>query len=152
MSNKFIVFGDSYSTYKGHIPEGFVTYYPYEPNDEEHAFAQFGYEETWWGRLINENGWELLHNNSWSGSTICYTGYNGFDCSRVNSFIYRYRKLKEDGFFEKNQVDTVLVFGGTNDNWADSPLGELKFSNWEEKDFYNVLPSISYFMYCLKKL
>jgi hypothetical protein len=36
------------------------------------------------------------------------------------------------------------VFGGTNDSWSEAPLGELKFSGWEEKDLFSVLPAICY--------
>ena len=89
-------------------------------------------------------------NDSWSGSTICNTGYNGSDCSRTNSFIYRYEKLKKEGFFEENEVDTIFVFGGTNDSWGESPLGERMSSGWTDADLYYVLPAISYFMDTLK--
>lgn len=84
-------------------------------------------------------------NNSWSGSTICYTGYNGVDCSKTNSFIYRLERLFSDGFFNQNKIDTVFVFGGTNDNWAHAPEGELKFGDIEESELYSVFPAISHF-------
>ncbi len=139
---KILIFGDSYSTFAGLIPEGYAPYYPnldvLSPGD------------TWWKKLATKTGSELVQNNSWSGSTIGYTGYGNSDCSQDSSFIYRYRKLKSDGFFASNPIDTVLVFGGTNDSWADAPLGELQFSNFTEADLYNVLPAICYFMYTLK--
>ena len=96
---------------------------------------------------INGN---LLENNSWSGSTISYTGWNNVDCSNTSSFIHRYRQLKESGFFEKNTVDTIFVFGGTNDSWCDAPFGKMQFSAWEEKDLYKVLPAVCYFACTLK--
>lgn len=89
--------------------------------------------------------------NSWSGSTICYTGYNNADCSKTSSFIYRYMKLKSEGFFQQNEIDGIIVFGGTNDSWANAPLGKLKYSGWHEEDLFNVLPAISYFANILKK-
>ena len=58
--------------------------------------------------------------------------------------------LIEQDFFDKNNVDTVFVFGGTNDNWADVPLGTIKYENWEHDDLYFVLPAISYFFKTLK--
>ena len=62
----------------------------------------------------------------------------------------RYRQLKEEGFFEKNSIDSIFVFGGTNDSWAEAPLGEVMLSGWEEKDLFCVLPAICYFAYILK--
>ncbi len=99
--------------------------------------------------MISKTGANLLLNNSWSGSTICYTGYNG-DCSDSSSFIYRYRQLKKVDFFEQNQIDTVIIFGGTNDSWSGAPLGDMQYKDWTEKDLYNVLPAICYFMVMLK--
>ena len=107
-------------------------------------------EETWWSRMLSETGATIVQNNSWSGSTICYTGYEGRDCSMSSSFIYRYRQLRTGGFFEKNKVDTLFVFGATNDSWSNAPLGEMKFEGFVEKDLYQVLPAICYFMKTLK--
>ncbi len=137
-----IIFGDSYSTYKGYIPEEYPTYYPCGDVDDV--------SRTWWGRLSKQADICLAQNNSWSGSPLGFTGYNGTDCSKFGSFIARYRQLKTAGFFEKNQIDTVFVFGGTNDSWADAPLGETKFSDFEEKDLFCVLPAICYFANALK--
>lgn len=133
-----LIFGDSYSTFKGHIPNGYATYYP--------SLDVQNVEQTWWNRVVRLINGNLIHNNSWSGSTICYTGYNNSDCSKSNSFIYRYRTLKEEGFFDKNNIDTIFVFGGTNDSWADVPLGEVKFSDWKEKDLFMVFPAIANFV------
>ena len=151
MIGNLLIIGDSYSTYKGYIPEGFAVYYSKEGRgDPEFMVTKMEVEDTWWMRLINSTDANLVENNSWSGSTLCYTGYNG-DCSHTSSFIYRYRQLKERGFFEENKIDTVLVFGGTNDSWANAPLGELKYGDFEESDLFNVLPAFSYFMKTLKE-
>lgn len=150
MIKNFAILGDSYSTYEGYIPEGYATYYSPQGRPDL-AVCKMRVEETWWGRLIKEQGAILKCNNSWSGSTICYTGYNNSDCSRNSSFIYRYRQLLAKGFFEKNQVDTIFVFGGANDSWADAPLGELQYADWEEKDLFQVLPAICFMMSTLKK-
>ena len=106
---------------------------------------------TWWMKASAKINGNLIQNNSWSGSTIGYTGYNDSDCSKSSSFIYRYRKLKEEGFFEQNTIDTVFVFGGTNDSWSDAPLGEMKLSNWVEKDLFQALPAIYHFVCTLKE-
>jgi hypothetical protein len=101
-------------------------------------------EDTWWHKLMQEKGFNLYENNSWSGSTICYTGYFNEDCSKTSSFIARIEKLNKEGFFGKNIVDTVIVLGGTNDSWANSPLGKIKYDTFERGDLYQVLPAISY--------
>jgi hypothetical protein len=145
-----IIFGDSYSTFEGYIPEGYATYYCPNGREQGPAVTKMDVESTWWKQFVELCGVNLLLNNSWSGSTIGYTGYDNADCSKSSSFIYRYKKLRSEGFFDKNTVDTVLVFGGTNDSWSNSPLGEMKYADWEEKDLFNVLPAICYFAYTLK--
>lgn len=142
-----MIFGDSYSTYRNHIPEGFATFYadePIKPTDVNRV------EQTWWHQLFSYAGANLIQNNSWSGSTICYTGYNGADCSKTSSFIYRLRKLKEEKFFDQNHIDTVFVFGATNDSWCGAPTGEPKYGDWKEEDLYCSLPAISCFLNELK--
>ncbi len=137
-----IIFGDSYSTFEGWLPEGY-----------SHSYSEDGYDgnevidvrDTWWYKLISETNSNLVMNNSWSGSTIGYTGYNGKDLSRSKSFIYRFQRLLNIGFFENNKVDTVIIFGGTNDSWSQAPVGELMFSDWEREDLYSVLPAICYY-------
>ena len=114
MMNRFVIFGDSYSTHKDYIPEGYAYYYCDEGIAPEHPVTKMQMRETWWGQLMERTDATLVLNDSWSGSTIGYTGYDG-DCSTSSSFIYRYRKLMENGFFAENEVDTIHVFGGTND-------------------------------------
>ena len=149
MIGNFMIFGDSYSTHEGHIPEGYACYYSDEGRPDN-PVTKMTVADTWWMRMIARTGAKLLLNNSWSGSTIGYTGYNG-DCSTSSSFIYRYRKLAESGFFAQNKLDTVFVFGGTNDSWSNAPLGEEQYGDWQESDLFNVLPAICYFMHTLKE-
>ena len=145
LSNKnFIIIGDSYSTYEGCIPEGNRTFYS-KAGREDKPVAKMEKEDTWWSRLIQETGMNMVLNDSWSGSTISYTGYEG-DCSNTNSFIYRFRKFAQEGFFVDKKIDTVFIFGGTNDYWANAPLGEVK-TNYTEQDLFCVLPAIC----CLMK-
>ena len=100
--------------------------------------------------MVTEANLNLILDNSWSDSTICYTGYDNTDCSNSSSFIYRLQKLIDQGFFDKNNIDTVFVFGGTNDNYADAPIGTMKYENWENNDLYSVLPAIGYFFKILR--
>ncbi|MBO5945358.1 MAG: hypothetical protein J6Q69_02010 [Clostridia bacterium] len=149
MLGNFVIFGDSYSTYEGYVPDGYAPYYATRQLEGAHPVGAMDLEDTWWRRILRKTGATLVRNDSWSGSTISYTGYQG-DCSETSSFIKRYRNLKAEGFFEKNKIDTVIVLGGTNDSWVPSPLGEIKFSNWEESDLFSVRPAITYFMSNLK--
>lgn len=137
-----MIFGDSYSTYTGYIPEGYAVYYSGKRNAEPDVLDV---KNTWWGRVLDQTGATLVQNNSWSGSTIGYTGYNNSDCSHSSSFIYRFEKLLADGFFDEHTIDTLFVFGGTNDSWSHAPLGELKYDGIEESDLFCVLPAISHF-------
>ena len=150
---KIIIFGDSYSTFQGYIPEGYLSYYSQSGKSTSGVDTSFlnRVEDTWWMRYVNQTGAELLFNNSWSGSTIGYTGYNNTDCSKTSSFIYRFKELQKNGAFNKNDVDRVFVFGATNDSWVGAELGEMKFSDWEKQDLYKVLPAICYFGYLLNK-
>lgn len=143
-----VIFGDSYSTYDQYVPEGYAIWYSADYKPETDVFKV---EDTWWHGLSTELSLNLVRNDSWSGSTICYTGYMG-DCSKTNSFIYRMEKLAEEGFFRDNEIDTVFVFGGTNDCWAGAPLGELKFDNIERNDLFAIRPAIAYMVGRLKEL
>ena len=148
MAKNTIIFGDSYSTFEGYIPEGYAVYYSKDthPELDVHHVSQ-----TWWAQLAKEAGLNLVLNNSWSGSTIGYTGWENADCSQTSSFIRRLRVLIQQDFFAKNQIDTVFVFGGTNDSWSNAPLGTPQYEEWTEEDLYNVLPATAYFLHLLKE-
>ena len=142
-----VIFGDSYSTFWNCIPEGYATFY--SPDDLDYADVNKK-EQTWWWLFAAETGVNIVRNDSWSGSTIGYTGYENTDCSRTSSFIKRFRDLLAQDFFNKNKIDGAIVFGGTNDSWAGAPVGKLKYSDWEEKDLYEVLPAVCYLMNAVK--
>ena len=130
MVKNFMIFGDSYSTHKDYIPEGYAYYYCDGGRSEKEPVTNMKADQTWWGRFIKETGANLVLNNSWSGSPLCFTGWVP-DCSKSSSFVYRYEKLYSEGFFERNEIDTIFVFGGTNDSWCGAPLGEEKYADWE---------------------
>lgn len=146
--NNFMIFGDSYSTFEGTMPEGFIPFY-YKNGRPETNVTKV--EETWWYQTMEETGMNLVQNNSWSGSAIGYRGHNNADTSSTHSFIFRLRNLIKDGFFEENKIDTVFLFGGTNDSWVNPNLGEIKFDDFAEEDFYSVLPAICYFSKLLRE-
>ena len=146
VKDSIFILGDSYSTYEGYIPRGYATYYGKETKWpaklRDHTY-------TWWHRYLTDTDSHLVKNCSWSGTTICYTGYDGADVKNT-SFITRIQRLIDSGFFKENKVDTLFVFGGTNDSWANAPLGKLMFKDWTEKDLYYVLPAIGYLLNTLK--
>ncbi len=140
-----MIFGDSYSTFARCIPEGYSAYYTGKRSAEEDQPDVPSAEHTWWGLLLKETGANLVLNDSWSGSTIGYTGYSGRDTSGTSSFLFRLDRLVKNGFFAKNEIDTVFVFGGTNDSWSDAPLGEEMTEGWKHEDLFNVLPAVHCF-------
>lgn len=143
-----LIFGDSYSTFEGYIPKGYNVYYRTIDGKTDVRAV----EETWWYQLIKETDSNLVLNDSWSGSTVCHTGWEGVDCSKTSSFICRLNKYKENGFFKQNKIDTVFVFGATNDSWIGVPPGELKFDNFEEKELFSFLPAVAYFLKTLREV
>lgn len=142
---KVMIFGDSYSTFAGYIPEGYAVYYS---ENERPTTDVRRVEQTWWHSICSDMSLELVLNDSWSGSTLGNTGYDG-DCSETSSFICRLERLIDEGFFEKNEVDTVFVFGCTNDSWAHVPYGEIKLTEQTKEDLFLVCPAVCYF---IKKL
>lgn len=120
---KVSILGDSYSTYEGWNPSHHDVWYGSANRNDV-----IDVKETWWYQLIDDNGLELEKNNSWSGATICNTGYNGADFTD-RSFLTRSGDLG-------NNPDVIFVFGGTNDAWANSPLG-----NFDSSDMYSVRPA-----------
>ena len=128
------ILGDSYSTFKSYVvPDSNYVWYPQENpanNDVQDV------RQLWWQQLIrNHQGYRLCHNNSFSGATICHTGYDGADYSD-RSYCTRLWNL--------GSPDVILVFGGTNDTWAKSPIGDFQYGNWQKNDLYKFRPAMAY--------
>lgn len=129
---KVSILGDSYSTFKGHVqPDTNYVWYPTEKNDVKKL------EQTWWHQFLNNYGYVLEVNNSYSGSTICNTGYRKEDYSD-RSFITRMDKL--------GSPDIILIFGATNDSWAGAPIGEYKYEGWTKEELYSFRPALAYLL------
>ncbi|MBR3804148.1 MAG: hypothetical protein IKJ14_02220 [Clostridia bacterium] len=142
-----LIFGDSYSSYTGTIPEDWIYRVYYDGTN-----ILSSPDQMWWNLLVEERGGTVVRNDSSSGSTIGYTGYSGNDYSNSYSFINRLEKLIQSGYFEQNQIDVVFVFGGTNDSWCGAELGEEMYEGWEKEDLYKVLPAITYFYNRLREV
>ena len=129
------ILGDSYSTFKGYVlPDSNYVWYPQEKaeNNDVQDIRQL-----WWHQLIREHGYRLCQNNSFSGATICHTGYKGEDYSD-RSYCTRLKYL--------GSPDIILVFGGTNDTWAKSPIGDYKYSDWSRHDLFKFRPAMAYLL------
>lgn len=137
--NNVFIIGDSYSTYEGYIPEGYHFYYSDER--KENPIVK-GVEKTWWNMLANENNLNIILNDSFSGSTICNTVRETYDVE--SSFVSRIDKYIAKNFFIENKIDTMFIFGGTNDSWIDAPIGNLKYSDWTDDELKCVLPAFCY--------
>ena len=138
-----VILGDSYSTFLGYIPEGNAAWYSSRaqgPNDVVKV------DDTWWRQFCSVAGYDLLLNESWSGSTICNTGYDGVPCPTW-SFIARMKNIVAGD----SDPDLILICGGTNDSWADSPIGQLKFSGWTDEDLACYLPACCYMLDYLRR-
>ena len=125
------ILGDSYSTFEGHIPAGYDCWYNTNPDPKRTDVDNV--RQTWWWQVIDRGGYILGCNNSWSGSTISYTGYRGDDYSD-RSFITRLDKL--------GSPDILLIFGATNDCWAKVPLGEYTYSGLTRGHYSELRPAL----------
>ena len=134
------ILGDSYSTIEGYTTplENEQWYFKTKRDctDVEKV------EQTWWWILCEEYGLQLDINNSYSGSTISFSGYYGRDY-KDRSFITRAPNI--------GNPDIILVFGATNDDWAGAPLGTLKYDGWTDEDLYSFRPAMTYLANCLNE-
>ena len=94
------ILGDSGSTYKGYVPDGYSCFYPYPTSD-------FGdVNQTWWMRTINNLGMKLLKNNSWSGS--CVSTGTGSSSTTNDTRL-------QELLFGTETPDVIIIFMGAND-------------------------------------
>lgn len=142
------ILGDSYSTFEGSIPEGNACWY-FTKNNPNNTDVN-DVKQTWWWLLTERMGWTLLINNSYSGSTICNTGYNKEDYSD-RSFIRRMDNLG-------GNPDVILIFGATNDSWAQAPIGEYNYPtdasgqlDIERRDLWTFRPAMAYMLAWMKE-
>ena len=144
-----MVLGDSISTFEGY------TYYKdhhwyMEGGRDDNTTDVTNVRQTYWNILLSNTRGKLVALQASSGSTICNTVGNGHYV-KPNSFISRFENMINDGFFEKTKVDTLIIYGGTNDSNRGSPIGELKYSDWTEDDLDNFAPAVCYLFDKIKK-
>lgn len=139
LRKRLSILGDSYSTYGGFVtPVENRCFYNGESEDEDTTDVS----DMWWYKLLENNGFLLERNNSFSGSPICNTGYDNSDASAF-SFLGRMNNI--------GRPDVIVVFGGTNDSWANVPIGEFKYSDFMTEDLKAFRPAFAYMCEYLQK-
>lgn len=146
--NNVFILGDSYSAFEGYIPTECVSWYS---NKKKEVNDVHCVEQMWWYDLFKTSENRLAMNCSYSGTTVCNTGYDGENCSH-KSFVARFQRLVEKNYFQENRIDTFIIFGGTNDCWANSPIGKVQYSNFEGQDLFSFLPACCYLLSQIKEL
>ena len=126
------VLGDSYSTFQGYIPEGNEAWY-YTPVDTSRTDVE-NVTQTWWWQVINQAGCLIEKNDSYSGATVSYHGYDNQDYS-ARAFVTRLPRL--------GSPDVIFIFGGTNDDWSGAELGEYKYDNFTRSDLFTYRPALA---------
>lgn len=137
-----LILGDSYSTFEGCVPNGNAVWYKSQTSPNTDVVSA---DQTWWKIFVKNTGAQLVLNESYSGSTVCYTGYDG-SIVPLTSFIGRFDKAVCDGTLKDAEIDTIIIFGGTNDSWAGSPIGSVQYSDWDNTDKLSFLPSFCYLL------
>ena len=129
------ILGDSYSTFDGYMQPDTnnVWYYNYI----KHKTDVTSVKQTWWYKFVKENNYKLCVNNSFSGATICNTGYRKKDYTS-RSFITRMTNL--------GNPDIILIFGATNDAWARVPIGSYTYEGWTKEALYQFRPAMAYML------
>lgn len=127
------ILGDSYSTFEGFVTPSTNEMWYYAQGERGRTDV-LDVRQTWWHQLIVNQGWKLCINNSYSGSTISYSGYSGNDYS-ARSFLTRMSDL--------GNPDIIFVFGATNDSWAGAPIGEYQYDNLSKANFWNFRPAMA---------
>lgn len=109
----FSVLGDSISTLDGYNPHGYNVFYSGE-NCNRSGVRHV--KDTWWGKVIEYFGGNLLVNNSWSGSRVTKLLLS-------NSLFPSGCSDERTSGLHINDVlpDIIIIYLGTND-WAQGAL------------------------------
>lgn len=115
---QFSILGDSISTLDGYNPRGYNLFYTGETCNRTGVHDR---KDTWWGKVIDYVGGELLVNNSWSGSRVTKR-------PDQNALFPSGCSDERTGGLHIGSVmpDVIIVYLGTND-WAQG----VKSGNFE---------------------
>ena len=134
-----VILGDSYSTFKGCVPDGHFIYYPKDGIDDVVCA-----DDTWWRQLIARRSLRLLINDSFSGSTISTRVRENHTVA--DAFVSRMKATLSENGVGGEQPELILIFGGTNDSWIDNEIGVPQYSGWSEEDLKKVLPAYCFLL------
>lgn len=134
------ILGDSYSTFEGYLtPRTNAVWYEKKNGPKKTDVTSV--TQTWWHQLISRRAWKLCVNNSYSGSTICNTGYDGNNYSD-RSFMARMDNL--------GCPDIIFIFGATNDSWCGAPLGEYQYDGIRPEQLWQFRPALAHLLAWMK--
>lgn len=133
-SQSVTIFGDSYSTFEGYIEPASNEPWYFQNGNKPQRTDVTDVTQTWWHQLLSRRGWHLCMNNSYSGSTISYSGYDGADYS-LRSFNTRMTNL--------GSPDIIFVFAGTNDSWAGAPMGDYQYDDFAHANLFQFRPAMA---------
>ena len=135
----FSILGNSFSALEGTVDP--------ESNDVWSSYPNVGVtspEQMWWHKVVTRTGWDLVKNNSFSGSLMSnYDGFNSGGYYAPHSFIRRMDDLGDP--------DVIFVFGGTNDIFRRAPLGDYVYSDWTDEQLSTFRPAMAYVLDNLKR-
>ena len=132
------ILGDSISTYKGYIPNGFV-HFPYYASSDVGGMITL--EQTWWRITQQTLGCRLGINNSYSGT--CVMNEYGYTTSAENI-----SRLQHSTRFDNLPPDIMIIYMGNND----ALVQNLNTANFEKSyrnmlnNLYTLYPNIQLFL------
>lgn len=116
------VLGDSYSTFEKYIPDTNKTYYT---TTDWSKTGVVNVKQTWWWQVIKKAGFKLGANDSYSGATVSYSGYNDEDYAD-RSFITRVPRLGNPDIIsssvESMTIGQTLLSVSTNMKISSVPI------------------------------
>ena len=139
------ILGDSYSTFGGYVPEGYAVYYDVDAG-EKYGFVN-DVNKTWWMQVIKALDGTLVKNSSYSGSCVCNYDYQAMDDCTPVSFVTR----AQNDLTADLELDTIWVYGLTNDLWRKNARGELKYEGFTKNDLCTVYPALCFTLDFLRK-
>lgn len=133
-NKKISILGDSISTLKEYIPDGYASYYSLSGS----GTLIDSVESTYWGSIIKRFNMTLGINGSWSGSTISNT--NEEDSDPFGPNIAMASNTRIQALDDNGTPDIIIFYGGTNDYFQGYTIGKFDCT----ADYANVLDLETY--------
>jgi lysophospholipase L1-like esterase len=111
---KLAIYGDSISTFAGYIPAGNATYYTGTNADVATV------DDTWWKKVVDALGLDLLVNNSWSGRAVSSIR----DSQSGHTTDAGYKQANIDVLGSEGTPEIIIIKLGINDFNQGALLGD----------------------------